>query len=304
MINAILKKKSMVSTTSGIDTQRTLRNKLNDLSGKEWIKETNTVWFQKGLGKNHPHAEIERQHPAPFSFQDIMRLITFFTKANDVVLDPFCGVASTLKACALTGRKGMGIELSRKWIQLGKQRLRKEITNPLHQRIITGDARNELPKLPGESIDYIVTSPPYWRILGRKPDHKMRAERLANGYVTKYSDDERDLGNIENYNEFLAQLKVCFGECYRVLKKDKYASIIVSDFRYKSTYQPYHVDVIRIMEESGFRLKGIAILVQNAKTLYPYGYPYAYVPNIHHQYILTFQKPNGGSRKNDSANVS
>lgn len=271
-------------------------NRLNNLTGKEWIQETCSVWFQKGLGKNHPHAKIEQLHPAPFSFQDIARLICFFTKTGNRVLDPFCGVASTLKACALTGREGIGIELISIWAELGQKRLQEELPtslSSLKQQIIIGDARTELVKLPSESFDYIVTSPPYWKILGKKPDHKMKRERISNGYATKYSDNKLDLGNIAAYSTFLNELSVCFKECYRVLRKGKYASIIVSDFRHNSTYQAYHIDIINIMGTCGFKLSGITVLVQNSKSLYPYGYPYAYVPNIHHQYILNFQKPNG-----------
>jgi DNA modification methylase len=283
-------------------------NKLNQLTGKEWIQETNSVWFQKGLGKTHAHAKIERLHPAPFSFQDIARLIRFFTKAGNRVLDPFSGVASTLKACAITGREGVGIELIPKWAELGKKRLKQEVPTALSsltQTTITGDSRIELPKLQDESFDYIVTSPPYWQILTKKPDHKMIRERLNNGYVTKYSDNELDLGNIADYPTFLKELSVCFKECYRVLREGKYTSIIVSDFRHNSTYQAYHIDIIKIMETHGFRLSGITILVQNSKSLYPYGYPYAYVPNIHHQYILIFQKPNKVKKEsNDPAKIN
>jgi len=276
------------------------KNKLNDLTGKEWIQETSSVWFQKGLGREHPHAQIERLHPAPFSFQDIMRLIRFFTKKGEKVLDPFSGVASTLKACALSGREGVGIELISEWADLGERRLQEEVPvsqSHLTQRIIIGDARVELPKLLEESFDYIVTSPPYWQILSKKPDHKLKRERISNGYKTKYSDNELDLGNIADYSSFLKELSLCFKECYRILRRGKYASIIVSDFRHNSTYRVYHVDIIEIMETYGFKLSGIAILVQNSKSLYPYGYPYAYVPNIHHQYILNFQKPNGSEHR-------
>lgn len=266
------------------------RNKLNDLTSKEWIQDTRSVWFQKGLGSKHEHAQIERQHPAPFSFQDVGRLIRFFTKKGDLVLDPFTGVASTLKACALNNRRGIGIELIKKWGELGKERLNIEVPYPDEQEIIIGDAREELLKIADESIDYIVTSPPYWRILGKKADHKVKAERINNGYDTKYSEDVRDLGNIEDYREFVSELKTIFDQWYRVLKTEKYASIIVSDFRHKSEYVPFHSDIIVKMTEAKFMLKGITVLVQNQKRLYPYGYPYAYVPNIHHQYILTFSK--------------
>lgn len=56
------------------------RNTLNDLNGSQWLPETKSFFYQKGLGAKHPHAQIERQHPAPFSFQDISHLITFLPK--------------------------------------------------------------------------------------------------------------------------------------------------------------------------------------------------------------------------------
>src|SRR3990172_4826215 len=70
-------------------------NKLNDLTAKEWLPETISVWTQRGLGKDHADAQIERLHPAPFSFTDVSRLVSFFTKQGQTVLDPFVGVGST-----------------------------------------------------------------------------------------------------------------------------------------------------------------------------------------------------------------
>ena len=75
------------------------RNSLNDLTGKDWLPETKSFFYQKGLGANHPEAQIEKLHPAPYSFQDIGHLVTFFTKQGMNVLDPFGGVGSTAKAC-------------------------------------------------------------------------------------------------------------------------------------------------------------------------------------------------------------
>lgn len=98
------------------------RNKLNDLTAKEWIQETKSFFFQKGLGINSPEAKYEKMHPAPFSFTDITKLIRFFTKKNGKVLDPFVGVGSTIKACLELEREGFGIELSPKWCKITKQR--------------------------------------------------------------------------------------------------------------------------------------------------------------------------------------
>ena len=149
------------------EKKRILKNKLNDLTAKEWLPETISVWNQKGLGSKHPDTEIEKQHPAPFSFTDVSRLIRFFTKKNNVVLDPFVGVGSTLKACALENRKGIGIELNSQFVKLTKQRMANELKdkNKTEQQILKGDAREVLTKLEDDSVDFVVTSPPYWNIL-------------------------------------------------------------------------------------------------------------------------------------------
>ena len=105
------------------------RNKLNELISTEWIPETVSVWTQKGLGAKHPDTKIEKEHPAPFSFTDVGRLIRFFTKKDQVVLDPFVGIGSTLKACSIDERKGSGFELNKKYVNLTKKRLEDEV-NP------------------------------------------------------------------------------------------------------------------------------------------------------------------------------
>ncbi|NCQ23571.1 MAG: site-specific DNA-methyltransferase [Roseovarius sp.] len=281
--------------TSSIDERKIdPRNQLNELTAKEWIVETISVWNQRGLGAGHPDAKIERQHPAPFSFTDVGRLIRYFTKSGQTVLDPFVGVGSTLKACAVDQRKGIGIELNPHFAELSRERLDKEVGDMFStvqdQVILEGDARDILPTIPDESVDFVVTSPPYWSIL-KKEDHKVKQERLAHDLSTDYGDDPRDLAKIESYDEFLEELTRLFGECGRTLKPGKYMAIIVSDFRDKSRYIMFHADLARSLEAVGLEMRGLKVLYQRHKKVYPYGYPYSYVPNIHNQFILILQKP-------------
>ena len=276
------------------------RNTLNDLNGSHWLPETKSFFYQKGLGAKHPHAQIERQHPAPFSYQDISHLITFFTKKGMRVLDPFGGVGSTAKACELEGRLCTSIELQQKWHDLAIQRLETEVgigTSKKHTFIL-GDTRVELKNMEDSTFDFMVTSPPYWSILNKKADYKVKKERLANNLATNYSDnDENDLANISSYDEFLKVLvDDVFLECGRVLRPKKYMCVIISDFRNKSQFVSFHSDLIQAMNHKrtsdGYliSLQGVKVLLQNHKTLLPYGYPFAYVENIHHQYILIFRK--------------
>ena len=228
------------------------RNQLNDLTGKDWLPETKSFFYQKGLGANHPEAQIEKLHPAPYSFQDIAHLVKFFTKAGMRVLDPFGGVGSTAKACEVTGRVCTSIELSKTWHNLSIERLEKEVgegTSKKHN-FINGDSCEELLKIDSESMDFMVTSPPYWGILN-KQDQKVKKNRVANNLETKYSESEQDLGNVEEYEEFLKILvSKIFLQCARTLKTGKYMAIVVSDFRDKSDYISFHSDLIHDLNKA------------------------------------------------------
>ena len=269
------------------------RNTLNDLPAREWLSESVSVWTQRGLGAGHADARIEREHPAPFSFTDVARLIRMFTKRGMTVLDPFAGVGSALKACALEQRHGIGMELNARFVHLAQQRLRAEIpaeiADQTRQIIELGDSRALIAGLPGDSIDFIVTSPPYWGILNKKPDHKVRQERLGNGLETRYGDDSRDFANIPGYDEFVGSLAGFFGQCARVLKAGKYCVVIVGDFRHGGRYYPLHADLARAMEGHGYVLKAMNVLYQRHKRVFPYGYPASYVPNVHHQNIVVMR---------------
>ena len=276
------------------------RNTLNDLNGTQWLPVTKSFFYQKGLGSKHPHAQIERQHPAPFSFQDISQLITFFTKREMKVLDPFGGVGSTAKACELEGRYCTSIELQEKWSNLAIERLETEVCKGASTKhnFLQGDSRTILQQFDDSTFDFMVTSPPYWSILNKKADHKVKKERLSNNLATNYSeDDKHDLANVESYEEFLKILvDDVFIECGRVLRPKKYMCLVVSDFRNKSEFISFHSDLIQALNQretkDGYKilLQGVKVLLQNHKSLLPYGYPFAYVENIHHQYVLIFRK--------------
>lgn len=269
------------------------KNTLNGLTAKEWLSESVSVWTQRGLGAGHADTAIERLHPAPFSYTDVSRLIRMFTRPGTRVLDPFAGVGSTLKAAALEGREGIGFELYPYFAELARQRLNTELPSGVslpNQVIWEGDARILASKLESDSISFIVTSPPYWGILNKKADHKVQQERLANGLVTNYGDDSRDLGNIESYDAFIEDLASTLAICGEALALKRYMALIVGDFRHGSRYYLFHADIARAMHERGYVLQAMNVLYQRHKRVFPYGYPYAYVPNVHHQNIVILRK--------------
>lgn len=272
---------------------------LNDLSAKEWVRRTKSVWIDNKTLKNFTTVEkaieagimatsikkrdpLKKLHPATFAEEDIEKLIEFFTKKGDIVLDPFLGSGSTALACVRTNRKCIGIELYSEWVELAKQRLG---LFSQECEIYQGDALDILKKLPSQSVDFVITSPPYWGILS-KEDHKTRKERLSKNLKKDYGNDERDLSLIKEYDVFLAKLKDIFIETYRILKQKRYICVIVSDFRHEKRYYMFHSHIAEILEDIGFILHGLIIIVQDNKRLYPYGYPHVFVPNICNQFAV------------------
>ena len=93
----------------------------SDIDRKEFLDWTNGVWSFAGESKTRVG------HPAPFPVELPKRCIKLFSFVDDVVLDPFSGSGSTLIACALTNRKGIGVEIDANYCEIAKQRLRKEL---------------------------------------------------------------------------------------------------------------------------------------------------------------------------------
>ncbi|MGB3346657.1 MAG: DNA methyltransferase [Candidatus Humimicrobiia bacterium] len=259
------------------------KNKLNNLTGKEWLQFQKS-WFLFNALPSDLKEEREiignsTDHPATFSPTMISEFIKFFTKPGEIVLDPFLGIGSTLVACDRTKRKGIGIELVKKYAEMAKKRTK--------QKIITGDAR-DISKMNLPKIDYCITSPPYWNILNRSTG-EFKKTRASKGLPTKYSDLEKDIGNIKEYYAFIDVIYNIFSQIYNILREGKYVTIIVKNIKKKGKLYPLAWDIARRLGEL-YELKDERIWIQDKVRLYPFGYPYAWTSNIIHHYCLNFQK--------------
>lgn len=92
----------------------------SDINKKEFVEWTNGVWNFMGESKRRIG------HPAPFPVELPRRCIKLFSFVGDTVLDPFLGSGSTLIACILTNRRGIGIEIDNNYCELAKRRLINE----------------------------------------------------------------------------------------------------------------------------------------------------------------------------------
>jgi DNA modification methylase len=295
-------------------------NKLNDLTGTEWIRFTKT-WFELGSDADREREPVEpgrswlivdsrryhrnratELHPARYPEELVREFLLFFTKEGEWVLDPFAGSGATLVAAQEAGRSAVGIELSERYAAIARQRASGETAE-----VLQGDARRVgdadfwregaargLPM--GEDgrprFDFVMTSPPYWDMLhhsrgGVESTQKRRAKK---GLDTAYSGDPSDLGNIASYEEFVSALCGVLAEAGGLLREGRYMVVVAQNLRAPSG------DVITlawdIQRELGkvLQFQGERIWCQNSKQLGIWGYPSVFVPNYHHHYCLIFRK--------------
>lgn len=264
------------------------RNTLNDLDGRSWLLLTKSFWISESSTSD----KAAYKHPAPFMIKDIEKLISLFTKKGMTVLDPFVGSGTTLIAANKLQRKGIGIDLNEDYYKLYLQRIMDK-GGQNECQFIVGDSLNVLDDI--ESVDYIVTSPPYHNILrnntkGTRNNNGKSYRMAARDGVEYYSEFDNDLGNFDKYEDFIKALKAIMAKAYKILKNKKYCTIIISDFTVDKKEVCVQADILRFMQEIGFVFVGTTILIQTVKPLYPFGYPYAYKINHHHQNIITFRK--------------
>jgi site-specific DNA-methyltransferase (adenine-specific) len=97
-----------------------IKNGITNIKKDEFIEWTNGIWTFSGESKK------KVQHPAPFPVELPKRCIKLFSFVGDTVLDPFVGSGTTLIACALLKRKGIGVEIDENYCNLAKNRLINE----------------------------------------------------------------------------------------------------------------------------------------------------------------------------------
>jgi DNA modification methylase len=290
-------------------------NELNELSGEEWLyftKSVLTTAYPSELG----HA-ARKAHGANKPPRLMARLIEFFSRSGELVLDPFAGVGGTLLGAAIARgpRRALGIELDPRWAAvfddvvtslaaerdgLGPAIAELGPTDPGPARgfdpsgieLRVGDALEILPTLEPDSVDLVATDPPYNIQLPLTMAGGALAEHHANRRTdyAMISDAPADLANAADYPTFVERMGAVFEQLARVLRPGRYAVVIVRDAYQGGRYQFVGADLAARAALAGLVPKGDLIWHQAGTRLRPYGYPRVFVPNIAHQHILVLRR--------------
>jgi DNA methylase len=272
-----------------MSAKRPIRNRLNDLSPREWLK------FQKSWFVHDPPRRRKDvlRHPGKFPETLAQDFITFFTKAGQWVFDPMVGTGSTLVASLRAGRNSVGLELNPEYAELARAVVAEErqalgqAAQPLAAEVLAGDAAHlDLFGLP--VFDYVLTSPPYWDMLHARGAETQRQRRSTPHLDVTYSHDPADLGNVTDYPEFLRRLVDIYAALPPYLRAGAYLTIIVKNIKKGGRVYPLAWDLGGALGQV-YRLKDERIWCQDDIRLAPYGLGNAWVSNTHHHYCLQFR---------------
>lgn len=285
----ILSVRSLPRARPPVAKKRTFRNRLNDLSTKDWLP------FQKSWFIHNPPPRRDEvlRHPAKFPETLAQEFIEFFTKQGQYVLDPMAGTGSALIAALRSGRNSIGVELNSEYAGIARELIaeeRRELEDQgtsLTADIYNTDAR-ELGTLDLPSIDYVFTSPPYWDMLHARGAQTQAERRADDDMDVIYSDDTRDIGNIREYELFLDELVSIYSQMVSVLNPRAYITVIVKNVKKGGRIYPLAWDLARRMSDY-YTLKDERIWCQDNVRLAPYGMGNAWVSNTVHHYCLQFR---------------
>jgi len=274
-------------------SKRPFMNRLNDLDPKSWLKFQKS-WF---IHNPPPRRKDVLRHPAKFPETLAQEFIEFFTKRGQVVLDPMAGTGSSLVAALRSGRNSFGIELNPEYAAIARQVIEDEIRElergaaNLHAKMITGDAakaaelaaENDIPL-----IDYVLTSPPYWDMLHARGAATQKKRRSADELDVVYSENPGDIGNIQDYPDFLERLAAIYTDLRPLLKDGTYLTIIVKNVKKGGRIYPLAWDLASLLSQT-YTMKDEKIWAQDNQRLAPYGLGSAWVSNTFHHYCLQFR---------------
>jgi site-specific DNA-methyltransferase (adenine-specific) len=156
--------------------------------------------------------------------------------------------------------------------------------------IIHGDCR-DMKTLTAQSVDLIITSPPYWQL-------------------KDYGGGDNQIGFNDTYEAYINNLNLAWQECYRVLHDGCRLCINIGDQFARSVYYgrykviPIHGEIIRFCETIGFDFMGQIIWQKTTTTnttggasvMGSFPYPRNGVVKLDFEYILIFKK-SGNAKK-------
>lgn len=197
----------------------------------------------------------------------VMPLIEEFTEEGDTVLEPFCGMGTTVIGAGLLGRKSIGIELEPERFSLLTEHIKRyEPQLKCLPEIICGDSLTvDFP----ENVDAVITNVPYYGVGFKR--------NLAG----------RNFYDVADYTEYLGMIESVLKRCSMSLKRKGYIVLFCENIRnLNGDMIPQAYDICKIMQKY-FHIKDERIVLYEKDSIEE---SEIHLTNRAHEYVFIGKK--------------
>jgi DNA methylase len=189
--------------------------------------------------------------------------IQHYSKPGDIVLDPFCGFATTLLAAGIEGRKSIGFELDTNRAAIARERLAR---HHIETTIINDSIENY------SNIDFIdlcITNLPYFGC-----------------HWQQETIDANQLYRQPSYADYLHKVHSIFYHTKKMLKPDSFFIVMAENLTFAGQQLPLAWDISRILNSLFIAREERLLCYQKPITILP---AYSTETDRSHEYALIFQ---------------
>src|SRR5580658_9404996 len=168
------------------------------------------------------YLDVSGTHPAKMLPAIAARAIATYTEPGDLVVDPMCGIGTTLVEAVHLGRDAIGVEYEEPWAKLARANVAFARTQGAtgHGEVVTGDARHV--------VAVVVTSPPYGASLHGQV--RVRPGKGLEKSHDRYSKDPANLAHV-GLERLLAATGQILAGCAQLLRPGGFVAMTVRPYR-------------------------------------------------------------------------
>jgi modification methylase len=196
-------------------------------------------------------------HPAKMLPELARRLVAEYCPPGGLVVDPMCGIGTTLVEAAALDLRAIGVELEPRWAELARANLAVALPDQQARRgqVRLGDARHltrVLADLAG-TVDLVATSPPYGGDVGMIDKPAWLAGRsLCRRDTLNYSTERANLGHARG-DRYLAELTGVYAGCFAVLRPGGLLVTVTKNLRRRGRVLDLATITVELATRAGFQ---------------------------------------------------
>jgi len=242
--------------------------KTSDLPLAIWPCAQRTSQWQRN-GRYLPESN---RHPGKMLPELARRAIESYSDPGDLIVDPMCGIGTTIAEAVRLDRDAIGVELEARWGDLAAANVAHARSEgaPGHARVLTGDARDlprlltskaarslrepagsDVARLPYATADLVLTSPPYGCEVGDIDKSAWHTGRhICPDDSRNYSRDKDNIGHARGRGYTDAMLDI-YRACAAITKPGGFVVVVTKNTRTRGVLRNLAGETIALCQQVG-----------------------------------------------------